>query len=179
MLKISVLALVSALSLAACGRDGLTDPDDLRTGQFEGQISGTLDGWVEGEALSGSTSQNLHDLIVLTDYEQGIEITLYHAWDEFYEGRFPIGDAVLEDEDIVAYVRLLDTGEWFDSVDGVIDLHDVRGSGIAGTASFRAESEFDSREILDVDVSFVTDYDGGIDFNLSPSFSVRAKPTSR
>lgn len=175
MLKIFALALVSALSLAACGRDGLTDPNDLRTGQFEGQISGTLDGWVQGEALSGSTERNLHDLIVLTDYEQGIEITLYHVWDEFYEGRFRIGDAVIEDEDIVAYVRLLDTNEWFDSVDGVIDLHDVRGGGIAGTASFRTESEFGAREILDVDVSFVTDYDGGIDFSLSPSFSASAK----
>ena len=174
MLKIFALALGSALSLAACDRDGITDPDDLRLGQFEGQITGSLGGRLEGEALSGSTFTGMHDLIILTDYQQGIEVTLYHSTDEFFEGRFSIGDA-FRDDDIVAYVRLLDTGEWFDSMDGVIDLHDVRGSSIAGTASFRAESEDVIGDIVDVDVSFVTDFDGSIDFNLSPTFSVSPK----
>ncbi len=175
MLKISAMALASALSLAACDGDGITDPGDLRVGQFEGQIAGTLDGRLDGEAVSGSTELNLHDIIILTDYQQGIEVTLYHDTDEFFEGRFPIGDAVVEDEEIVAYVRLLDTNEWFDSVDGVIDLHDVRGGSIAGTASFRAESEDVPGDIVDIDVAFVTDYAGNIDFNLSPSFSAGAK----
>lgn len=179
MRKISVLALASALSLAACDRDGLTGPGDLPEGQFEGQISGTLDGLLAGEALSGSTVLNLHDVILLTDHRQGIEIALYHSTGEFREGRYPIDDAVFGDGDIVAYVRVLDTGEYFDSLDGVVDLHDVRDFGIAGTASFRAESDEVAGETVDVDVSFVTDYDGRIDFNLmSPSFSAGAKSSA-
>lgn len=179
-LKIPVLALASALSLAACDRDGLTGPGDLRQGQFEGQISGTLDGVLFGEALSGSTMLNLHDAIILTDYEQGIEIAFYHSAGEFREGRYSIDDAIFGNGDILAYVRVLDTGEYFDSLDGVIDLHDVRDFGIAGTASFRAESDEVVGQTVNVDVSFVTDYDGRIDFNLSPSFSAGAKsPASR
>jgi hypothetical protein len=179
MLKISVLAMASALSLAACDRDGLTGPGDLREGQFEGQISGTLDGALYGEALSGSTSLSLHDAIILTDYEQGIEIAFYHTSGEFREGRYPIDDAIFGDGDILAYVRVLDTGEYFDSLDGVIDLHDVRNIGIVGTASFRAESDEVAGETLNVDVSFVTQYDGRIDFNLSPSFSAAKSPAGR
>lgn len=175
MLKISVLALASALSLAACDRDGLTGLDDLDQGQFEGQISGTLNGALFGEAVSGSTMLNLHDLILLTDYEAGIEVALYHSSGEFTEGRYPIDDNLFGDGDIVAHVRLLDTGEYFDSLDGVIDLHDVRNIGIVGTASFRAESDEVEGQTVDVDVSFVTDYEGNIDFNLSPSFSAGAK----
>jgi hypothetical protein len=175
MLKISVLALASALLLGGCDRDGLTGLDDLDPGQFEGQISGTLDGALFGEAVSGSTMLNLHDLIILTDYEQGIEVALYHSSGEFEEGRYPIDDALYGDGDILAYVRMLDTGEYFDSLDGVIDLHDVRNGGIVGTASFRAESDEVAGETVDVDVSFVTQYDGSVDFNLSPSFAVGAK----
>jgi hypothetical protein len=172
MLKISVLALAGALSLAACDRDGVTGPGDLYEGQFEGQISGALNGSLDGEALSGSTVLNLHDIILLTDYQAGIEIAIYHSTEEFTEGRYSIGDGAFDD--IVAYVRLLDTNEYFDAVDGVIDLQDVRDIGIAGTATFRAESDQDGA-IIDVDVAFVTDYDGRIDFNLSQSFSAGAK----
>ncbi|HEX5872868.1 MAG TPA: hypothetical protein VFY65_20695 [Longimicrobium sp.] len=174
-LKISALAILTALSLGACGRDGIADPGDLRIGRFDGQIAGTLGGRLEGEAVSGSTVSGFHDIIVLTDYAEGIEITLVHETDEFYEGRFRIGDAVADDEPIEAYVRLLDTGEWFDSLDGVIDVYEVRGGGISGTASFRAESEDVFGDVVDVDVSFATDYAGRIDFNLSPSFSAGAK----
>lgn len=178
MLKISVLALGSALSLAACDRDGLTGPGDLREGQFEGQISGSLDGALFGEALSGSTVLNLHDAIVLTDYEAGLEIAFYHSTGEFTEGRYSIDDGVFGDGDILAYVRVLDTGEYFDSLDGVIDLHDVRNAGIVGTASFSAESDEVGGDIVDVDVTFVTDYQGRIDFNLIPSFSAGAKTSA-
>ena len=66
---------------------------------------------------------------------------MYHDTDEFYEGRYPIGDAITMNRPIVAYVRLLDTGEYFDSLEGDIDLYDVRGGGISGTARFRAESD--------------------------------------
>lgn len=175
LLRISGIIIASALSLSACDGDGLTDPGGLRIGQFEGQIAGTLDGRLDGEAVSGSTVSGFHDVIVLTDDRRGIEITLYHDTDEFFEGRYRIGDAVAMDEPIVAYVRLLDTGEYFDSLDGEIDLHDVHGGGIEGTASFRAESDEVFGEIVDVDVAFSTDYTGNISFSLSPSLSVGAK----
>ncbi|HEU4883334.1 MAG TPA: hypothetical protein VFT45_13830 [Longimicrobium sp.] len=171
MLKISALATAAALSLGACGRDGLTGPGGLRIGQFDGQISGTLGGRLEGEAVSGSTVTGFHDIIVLTDYSQGIEVTLYHDTDEFFLGRYPIGDAVTGYQPIVAYVRLLDTGEWFDSLHGVIDISGTHSNGFEGTASFSAESEDVIGDIVNVDVAFITDYAGNIDFNLSPSFS--------
>ncbi|HEU0298507.1 MAG TPA: hypothetical protein VFR37_03615 [Longimicrobium sp.] len=174
MLKISGIALAAALSLAACDGSGVTDPIDLREGQFGGEIRGTLDGWLQGTALSGSTTAGFHDLIELTDYSQRIEIILYHDTDEFYPGRFPIGDGYVMNADIVAYVRDLDTGEWFDSLDGVIDLYEVYGGGIRGTAAFRAESEDFPGDVVSVDVDFATAYDGSIDFNLSPSFSANA-----
>lgn len=177
MLKISVLALAGALSLGACDPDGTVGPDDLFQGQFEGRITGTLSGSLDGEALSGSTVLNLHDVILLTDYQQGIEIAVYHSTAEFTEGRYSVGEIEFDDE-IVAYVRLLDTGEYFDSVDGVIDLEDVRDGGIVGTLSFTGESDETPGDFVDVDVAFYTDYDGRIDFNLSPSFSTGAK-TSR
>lgn len=175
MLKISILALASALSLAGCDRGGLTDPDDLNPGQFEGEITGRANSFLDGEALSGSTVSGFHDVIVLTDYSEDIEVILYHETDEFFEGRHSIGDAVAGNQPIVAYVHLLRTGEWFDSLTGVIDLYDVYDGGITGIASFRAESEEVLGEIVDVEVSFVTDWAGRIDFNLSPSFSAGAK----
>jgi hypothetical protein len=175
LLKISALAMVSALSLAACGRDGVTNPGGLRNGQFDGQIAGTFGGRLEGEAVSGSTTSGFHDIIVLTDYAEGVEITLFHDTDEFYEGRFLIGDAITMNRPIVAYVRLLDSGEYFDSLEGDIDLYDVDGGGISGSARFSAESDEVIGDIIDVDVTFVTDYAGHISFNLSPSFSASAK----
>lgn len=171
LLKSSAFALVCALSLAACGRDTLTGPDDLRNGQFDGYIAGTLQGRLEGEAVSGSTVTGFHDIIVLTDYAEGVEITLLHEDDEFYEGSYAIGDAVFGDQPIVAYVRLLDTGEWFDSLHGTVHVDDVYSGGIRGRASFRAESEDVAGDVMDVNVTFAADYAGHISFNLSPSFS--------
>lgn len=179
LLKISAIALVSALSLAACGRDGVTDPIGLRIGQFDGQIAGTLTGRLDGEAVSGSTVSGFHDIIVLTDYAQDIEVTLYHDTDEFFLGRYPIGDAVTGYQPIVAYVHLLDTGEWFESLHGVIDISGVHTNGLEGTASFSAESDEVIGDIVNVDVTFVTDYAGRIDFNLSPSLSRAPKAATR
>jgi hypothetical protein len=179
LLKISALAMVSALSLAACGRDGLTDPTGLRIGQFDGQIAGTLAGRLQGQAVSGSTTSGFHDIIVLTDYAKGIEITIYHDTDEFYEGRFRIGDAITMNRPIVAYVRVLHTGEYFDSLEGDIDLYEVHGGGISGYARFSAESDEVIGDIIDVDVTFVTDYAGRIDYNLSPSVSRASKAAAR
>lgn len=179
LLKISVLAMVSALSLAACGRDGLTDPTGLRRGQFDGQIAGTLSGRLDGEAVSGSSVSGFHDVIVLTDYAQDIEVTIVHDTDEFYEGRFSIGDAIVQDRPITAWVRLMDTGEYFDSLNGVIDLYRVDGGGIEGTASFSAESDEVIGDIVNVDVTFSTGYAGRIDYNLSPSLSRAPEPAAR
>lgn len=177
-LKIFAFAMVSALSLAACGRDGVTGPGGLRNGQFDGQIAGTLSGRLRGEAVSGSTVSGFHDIIVLTDYSAGMEITIYHDTDEFWEGRYAIGDAVTKNRPVMAYVRLLDTGEYFDSLEGVIDVYRVDGGGIEGSASFSAESDEAFGDIVDVDVEFATDYAGHISFNLSPSFSAGAKTSA-
>jgi hypothetical protein len=171
MLKISALAIAAALSLGACGRDGLTDPTGLRIGQFDGQIAGTLDGRLVGDAASGSTVSGFHDIIVLTDYAAGIEITIVHETDEFFMGRYPVGNAVTGYLPIVAYVHLLDTDEWFDSLHGEIDIFGTHTNGFEGTASFSAESDEVIGDIVNVDVSFVTDYAGRIDYSLSPSFS--------
>jgi hypothetical protein len=179
LLKISAFAIAVALSLGACGRDGVSGPDGLRIGQFDGQISGTLGGRLEGEAVSGSTVPGYHDIIVLTDYSQGIEVTLYHDTDEFFLGRYAIGDAVAGYLPIMAYVHLLDTGEWFHSLDGVIDIARTHTNGFDGTASFSAESDEVIGDIVNVDVSFVTDYAGNIDFNLSPSLSRAPKTAGR
>ncbi|WP_420129580.1 hypothetical protein [Longimicrobium sp.] len=179
LLTIFVLALVSALSLAACGRDGLTGPGGLRNGRFDGQIAGSLGGRLEGEAVSGSSVSGFHDVIVLTDYAEDIEITIVHDTDEFYEGRFSIGDAIAQNQPITAWVRLMDTGEYFDSLNGVIDLYRVDGGGIEGTASFSAESDEVFGDIVNVDVTFATDYTGRIDYNLSPSLSRAPRAAAR
>lgn len=174
MLKIRVLAaLVSALSLAACDGDGL-GPGDLNVGRFDGEISGALDGRITGEALSGSTEPGFHDLIVLTDYASGIEVTIFHVDDEFFEGTHSIGDG-FEDE-VIASVEILETGEFFDSRSGTLRINDADGAGILGSARFSAESVDFPGDFVTVDVDFNTDFDSGLDFNLSPRLSVSAKP---
>ena len=175
MLKISVLAIAGTLTFAACDAGRVIAPGDLPMGRFEGEIRGTLRGLLRGDAVSGSTVAGYHDVIVLTDHQQRIEVTLFNEPDEFFPGRFPIGDAVLANQDVVAYVRDLDTGEWFDSLDGVIDLYEVGGWGIRGTAVFRAESADVPGDVVDVDVAFAADYVGSISFALSPSFSIGDK----
>lgn len=175
-LKISALALFSALTLAACGDDGGTGPGGLRVGQFEGEIRGVLDTGLAGDAESGYYSiQGLHDFIVLTDYARGVQINIFESEDEFFEGRWTIEDEGDFDSRIVAWVEDLETGETFGSVSGTLDLDRVRGGGIEGSATFTAESDDVFGDFITVDVVFNTDYAGGLGFNLSPSSSVRAK----
>lgn len=179
MLRIPVLALAGALSLAACDSDGGVGVGDLREGRFEGQIDGVLDGRILGDALSGSFTAGFHDLIVLTDFAAGVEITLYHADDEFFEGRERIGDAAVFNESVVAWVEVLDTGEIFESLSGTIDIQDASSGGLDGIARFSAESTDVPGDIVSVEVAFRTFYDGGLNANLTPSFSAGAKVTGR
>lgn len=171
-LKISALALFSALALAACGGDGGTGPGGLREGQFEGEIRGVLDTGLAGDAESGYYSiQGFHDLIVLTDYARGLQINIYESEDEFSGGRWTIEDEEDFDSRIVAWVEDLETGETFGSVSGTLDLDRVRSGGIEGSAVFTAESDDVFGDFITVDVVFSTDYVGGFSFNRSPSFS--------
>lgn len=174
-LKISALAAFAALSLAACDGDGGTGVSGLREGQFEGVISGVVDARLDGEALSGSSEPGFHDLVVLTDYAEDIEVTLFHSTDEFFEGRFNIEDGLNANSDIIAYVQDLRTGEYFDSLSGTLDLVDVHSGGIEGSARFTAESDRDAGAFVTVDVAFNTDYNGSLSYTLSPSFSRGAK----
>lgn len=170
-LNISALAAFAALSLAACDGDGGTGVAGLREGQFEGVVSGVVDARLVGDAVSGSSEPGFHDVIVLTDYAQDLEVTLFHSTDEFYEGRVNIEDALNINSDVIAYVQDLRTGEYFDSLNGTLDLVDVRSGGIEGSARFTAESEDFAGEYVTVDVVFNADYSGSINYNLSPSFS--------
>ena len=175
-LRISALALVSALSLAACDGDGGTGIGGLRQGQFEGEVSGVLDTGVAGEAESGyAVVQGLQDLIVLTDRVRGVQIAIYESEDEFFEGRWSIDDESDSFARIIAYVQDLETGETFGSVNGTLDLVDVRSGGIEGSAIFTAESDDFPGDFITVDVIFHTDYRSNISFSRSPSFSVGEK----
>jgi hypothetical protein len=170
-LKKSALAAFAALALAACDGDGGTGVGGLPRGQFEGDVSGVLDMGLAGEAVSGYyTSPAFHDIIILTDYTRDVRITLYESADEFVEGRWRIDDENEFDSEIVAYVEDLETGETFSSVDGTLDLVNVSGSGIEGSALFTAESDEFGGDYLTVDVVFDADYDGRISVNRSPSF---------
>ena len=175
MLKISALALVSALSLAACDDDNGTGPDDLRRGQFQGQISGSLDTDIRGDAESGfAISQQFHDLILLTDLQRNIQVGIFDSEDEFAEGRFGIDDENDASSRIIAWVQDLDTGDFFNSVSGTLDIDDVTSNGIRGSANFTAESEDVPGDIVTVDVVFNTAFQADISFR-SPSFPVGAK----
>jgi hypothetical protein len=171
-LKISALALVSALTLAACDGDGGTGIGGLRQGQFEGEVSGVLDTGLSGDAQSGyAVVQGLQDLIVLTDYTRDVQVAIYESTDEFFEGRWSIDDENDFDSRIVAYVQDTRTGETFSSVSGTLDLVDVRSGGIEGSAVFTAESDDFPGEFITVDVVFHTDYTNDISFSRGPSFS--------
>lgn len=170
-LKFSALALLSALSLAACGGDGGTGVSGLGQGQFEGEITGVLDIGLAGDAESGEYISTDHNLIVLTDFTRGVQIAIYNFDDQFGEGRWTIDDEELFDSRIVAYVEDLETGESFGSVSGTLDLDDVRGGGIEGSAVFTAESDDVLGDFITVDVIFNTDFTSNINFNRSPSLS--------
>jgi hypothetical protein len=172
MLKKSALALLGALSLAACDGDGGTGVTGLRRGQFEGEVSGVLDTGLRGDAESGyAIAQGVHDLIVLTDFANDVRVVIYHQEDEFFEGRWRIDDETRFDSEIVAYVEDMRTGETFSSVEGTLDLEDVNSGGIEGSAIFTAESDTEFNDFVTVDVVFNTDFTSNIDFNLSASLS--------
>lgn len=178
-LKISALALAGALSLAACDGDGGIGPGGLRQGQFEGEVSGVLDTFVSGEAESGyALNPGEQDLIVLTDFTRDVQIALYNSEEEFFEGRWSIEDENDFSSRIVGYVQDLETGETFGSVSGTLDLEDVDGGGIAGRATFTAESDDFDGDFITVDVDFNTRYDGDIVFSRSPSLEARVKATN-
>lgn len=172
-LKIPALALLSVLALGACDDDGGTGPGGLVQGRFEGEISGSLDIGIAGEADSGyGFQQGEVDLIILTDRSRNIEIALFDSEGEFTAGRRSIEDENDFDSRIIGYVVDLDTGESFGSVSGTLDLDNVTGGGrIQGSARFTAESDDFDGDFITVDVAFNTEYAGSIDFNLSPSFS--------
>ncbi len=172
-LKISALALLSVLTLGACDDEGGTGPGGLRQGQFEGDISGSLDIGVAGDADSGyGFRPGEMDLIILTDRTRNIEIVFYDSEGEFREGRRTIEDENDFESRTIGYVVDLDTGESFGSVSGTMDLDNITESGrIQGSARFTAESDDFDGDFITVDVAFNTDYAGSLDFNLSPSFS--------
>lgn len=172
-LKISALALVSALSLAACDGDGGTLVGGLPRGQFEGEVSGVLDTFVRGQAQSGydDFSRGGQDVIVLTDFTEDVQIVIYDTDGDFREGRWNVDDEDNLGGRVFAYVEDLRTGETFGSVNGTLDVGDVRGSGIEGRATFTAESDFEFGDFITVDVDFSTSYTGDISFNRSPSLN--------
>jgi hypothetical protein len=170
-LKLSALALLSALSLAACDGDGGTGVGGLRQGQFEGEITGVLDIGLAGDAESGDYISTDHNLILLTDVNRSIQIAIYNFDDPYTPGSWAIDDEEEFDSRIVAYVLDLETGESFGSVNGTLTLNDVGGDGIEGSAVFTAESDEILGDLITVDVVFDTDFTSGIDFNRSPSFS--------
>lgn len=175
-LRNSALALVSALTLAACDGDGGTGVGGLREGQFEGEITGVLDTDLSGEARSGyAVVQGLQDLIVLTDHARDVQVAIYEAEDEFSEGRWRIDDENDFDSRIVAYVHDMATGETFSSVSGTLDVADVRRGGIEGSAVFTAESDDFDGDLITVDVVFHTEYTNDISFSRSPSLNASAK----
>ncbi len=175
-LKISALAALSALTLAACDAAEGLGPDGLRQGQFEGEVSGVLDTYVQGEARSGyAVTASFHDLIVLTDNTRDVQVVLYESEDEFFEGRWSIDDETSFSSRIVAYVEDLGTGETFSSVSGTLDLVDVRSGGIEGSAVFTAESDDFPGDFITVDVAFATRYNGSIGFSLSPTYARSSK----
>ncbi|HEY0022629.1 MAG TPA: hypothetical protein VGB24_06950 [Longimicrobium sp.] len=181
MKLLKIPALLCALALAACDRSS-TSVEDVRPGEFEGDVSGDARASLRGEAYSGSSIGDYHDLIVLNDFEEGAEVVFHHTDDEFaHEGSISIRNNVdLEyDNGVVAHIEV--RGRFFVATSGTMNLRDVTANNVDGTARFRAVEldEFDrpiaGSEVV-VDVAFRADYAGAVEFNLSPAFSAaRAK----
>jgi hypothetical protein len=166
ILKNLAVATIAAASLAACAGDGGTGYTGLSRGRFQGDVSGVLDIAVSGEAESGyQSSAAYHDKIVLTDYVRNVRVHLYESESEFTEGRWRIEDEANVSSRIVAWVEDLETGEAFGSVNGTLDLDDVRGGGIEGSAVFTAESYEYPGDYIEVDVLFNADFAGFVGYN--------------
>lgn len=171
------MTVLAAAAVAGCD-DGGTFVDDVAPGTFEGRVSGTVDGRVDGRAASGSSVAGYHDVVVLTDFRTGAEITLYHATDEFRRGTVRIED--FETGTVIADVYFADSRRLFTSTSGTLELVEVDGRGIDGTARFRAV-ELDGfgdpiygSEVV-VDVAFRTDYDPQVTFNRVPAPSTEKR----
>jgi hypothetical protein len=184
MKLLKIPALVCALALAACDRSS-TSVEDVRPGEFEGDVSGDVRASLRGDAYSGSSIGDYQDLIVLNDFEEGAEIVFYNTNDEFArEGSISIrNNADLEyDNGVVAQIDV--DGRFYLATSGTMNLSDVTSDNVDGTARFRAVEldQFDrpiaGSEVV-VDVAFRADYAGVVDFNLSPAFSAARAKASR
>lgn len=179
-----ITALVCAFALAACDRSS-TSVEDVRPGEFEGDVSGDVRASLRGEAYSGSSIGDFQNLIVLNDFEEGAEIVFFHTDDEFArEGSISIRNNVdLEyDNGVVAQIEI--DGRFYVATSGTMNLSDVTVDNVDGTARFRAVEldEFDdpiSGSEVVVDVAFRADYAGAVDFNLSPAFSATGVKANR
>ena len=184
MKLLKIPALVCVLALAACDR-GSTNVEDVRPGEFEGDVSGDVGASLRGDAYSGSSVGDFQDLIVLNDFEEGAEIVFYYTDDEFArEGSLSIRNNIdlAYADGVVAQIDV--GGRFYVATNGTMNLRDVTTGNVDGTARFRAVEldQFDNpipgSEVV-VDVAFRADYAGSVDFNLSPAFSAARAKASR
>jgi hypothetical protein len=184
MKLLKIPALLCALALAACDRSS-TNVEDVRPGEFEGDVSGDVRANLRGDAYSGSSASDYHDLIVLNDLGEDAEIVFYHTDDEFVrEGSISIRNNIdlAYANGVVAQIEI--DGRFYVATSGSMNLRDVTPDNVDGTARFRAVQldQFDrpiSGSEVVVDVAFRADYAGGVDFNLSPAFSAARSKGSR
>ncbi|MBW3656089.1 MAG: hypothetical protein KY444_08265 [Gemmatimonadetes bacterium] len=184
MKLLKIPALVCALALAACDRSS-TGVEDLRPGEFEGDVSGDVRASLRGGAYSGSSFEDYQDLIVLEDPSEGAEIVFFHTNDEFArEGSISIRNNIdlAYANGVVAQIDI--HGRFYVATSGTMKLSDVTPDNVDGTARFRAVEldEFDDpipgSEVV-VDVAFRADYAGAVDFNLSPAFTAARSRATR
>ena len=162
-----------ASGLAACDSNS-TGIDDVRTGRFEGRVSGEVSSQMDGIASSGESQQGFHDLIYLQDASRGAQLLIFHTDDEFTEGREGIASNVdlAYDNGIVA--EILVNGRYFIATDGEVDIDDASSGGIDGTARFTAVEldEFDEPVFgseVTVNVAFRTEFSSGLSFSVAPA----------
>lgn len=161
-----------AIALAACDGDSGTSTGGIDRGDFDADISGEYDVRVRGEAYSTNTPGFSQDEILLygTGSNDDVIIDILHLDDSFDEGTSPIidGTSGSDLEGIGALVYFGDEDRYFISVDGSLDLDEINNAGIEGRARFTAvetdEDGFplDNGNEVDVDVTFITDYQSSL-----------------